>query len=316
MLNAEESSAKESSFGKSMFNLSFRKNWIQYSTTNSIYMGLVVALLLFSVTGCGNKTEIPNFSEGEIEQNPSQKEDGEDATASSEQLKKDLMPPLDQIWTPTEYQDVAKILRQMLSKDAFGLPRFGDEKSGELFAKITSKSNFDTLQRTDVDPKIRAALVGKYAEAIYQISSLYNNRSEGAPDHAVESLELYRAFLYLMAGSTKLFDEISAIPDQKIVDSQARRIHMNATSVMVQEVFRQIQDKKRNPLEARKRVFSTVQEVFPVIWKVIPTDQKIHTVIPLIEEVIATETNAELKESMKKVFSSVRWIRKPSEVFE
>ncbi len=83
------------------------------------------------------------------------------------------LPPIDRAWSSHDMSKAAKILQDVAEKKYGSLPRYRSPKSGDVFARLTSKQNLDRYKDHSVDVDDRLSEAINYLQSTNEIFKAY-----------------------------------------------------------------------------------------------------------------------------------------------
>lgn len=124
-------------------------------------------------SGCSNAstpTGQPNGSKGGAAADP--RAPGDESLTSEEYLRLGL-PAQDRDWSGDDMVKAERILASLSEKGYRQLPRYRSERSGEMFARLTSAQNLDLFQNRSLPLDARFPQALNYFQASNQVFKLY-----------------------------------------------------------------------------------------------------------------------------------------------
>jgi hypothetical protein len=138
------------------------------------------ALLLVTIgnSGCQDTSKVTkqqSESKGAARSNsaPANSEAQVDESLTSEEYLRLGLPAQDRDWSSEDMANAAKILESLAQKGYRQLPRYKSERSGEIFARMTSAQNLDLFKNRTLLLDARFPQAADYLQASNQISKLY-----------------------------------------------------------------------------------------------------------------------------------------------
>jgi hypothetical protein len=132
-----------------------------------------LVLLTFVGSGCSNSptpSAQPNDSKGGEPADP--KGSGDESLTSEEYLRLG-MPAQDRDWFGGDMVNAEKILASLAQQGYRQLPRYKSERSGEMFARLTSPQNLDLFKNRTLPLDARFPQALNYFQASNQVFKLY-----------------------------------------------------------------------------------------------------------------------------------------------
>ncbi len=171
---------------------------------------LVVATL--TVWGCGNQSKQPTSSEDPLARSkvnePADRKAASDESYTSEEYIRLGLPAHDREWSGNDMVKAEKVLTSLAKKGYRHLPRYKSERSGEVFARLTSRQNLDLFRNRSVPLEGRMPQALNYIGANNQILKLYLSAFLKNDTTDSDIVELMAAQLRSMVVMLELVDEL------------------------------------------------------------------------------------------------------------
>jgi hypothetical protein len=160
------------------------------------------AVLLIVACGCGQKAGPPSVGDKK----------GAGGVPADHSLTPDAyiqagVPALDRPWSGEDMAKAARVLTALSGKDPGNLPRFRSERSGAVFARLTSTENLEAFRNRKVPIETRFPQAIGYGEPLNAILKLYLSAFLKNAIGDSEIVELLGAQLRIMVMAMELVDE-------------------------------------------------------------------------------------------------------------
>src|SRR5260370_856235 len=125
---------------------------------------------LFVMMGCDGK---PARVDDPPRHVPASTQTLPDESLTSEEYIRLGVPAFDRPWSASDMQRAWKSLTSIAQENQRHLPRHQSERSGVVFARITTTENFELFRNQSLPLQARMAQAGEYMQALNQINKLY-----------------------------------------------------------------------------------------------------------------------------------------------
>jgi hypothetical protein len=127
--------------------------------------------------------------------------DQDESLAPDEYVARGL-PPVDRPWSAGDILSALLVLQELANEGDQYLPRYQSERSGAVFARLTSPQNLDWYRDSTAPLQLRLERTGQHVQAVVQFTDLYRRLAKLDASRRPEVVEwmgaLFRAFaLYL-----------------------------------------------------------------------------------------------------------------------
>src|SRR5262245_49559792 len=164
----------------------------------------LVLVLLVSASPVGG--DPPGKSEPTRDASRERLQPSEDTSLSLEDYIAAGVPAYDRKWTSADMAKAYKAL-QKVAKDKRRMPRYGSERSGQLFDRITSEENLAFLEDGSTRLSTRCSEYFQYIEAAQGIGNMYASLVETDKGYASEMVEIIGAAQRAVRAGLKVMDE-------------------------------------------------------------------------------------------------------------
>lgn len=134
-------------------------------------------VLTFGVWGCGNPSTPPsktaNQQVGQLSNAPAELKAPNDESLTSEEYLRLEMPAQDREWSGDDMVKAEKILASLVQKGYRQLPRYKSERSGEMFARLTSPQNLALFKNRTLPLEARFPQFLNFYQANNRVFKLY-----------------------------------------------------------------------------------------------------------------------------------------------
>jgi hypothetical protein len=136
-----------------------------------------LALLTLVGSGCSSSSMQSSSSAGQPNRLkdvlPADPQASNDESFTSEEYLHLGLPAQDREWSGDDMVKAEKILASVAQKGYRQLPRYKSERSGEVFARLTSPQNLDLFKNRTLPFEVRFSQATNYFQASNQIFKLY-----------------------------------------------------------------------------------------------------------------------------------------------
>jgi hypothetical protein len=277
--------------------------------------GLLI-LCMLAVFGGGNPSAQssksaarPGGQKSGAPANPDQPRD--ESLTVEEYIRLGLAAP-DREWSGVDMAEAEKVLASLASKGYGQFPRYQSERSGDVFARMTSPQNLSLFRNRSVPLDARFPLAMEYLRASNQISKLYYAAFLKAAARDSEIVELMGAMFRVTAVMFELVDEF--LPTIK-KDDPTYQVRMQGLEGMKQALgsvvaggLLTLTDRRSVRSSELARLVGYMQETFPLIVPQLPPGVRVETLIRLEKlqsDPAMKDLQPDLRELHLKVKSSV-----------
>lgn len=225
-----------------------------------------VALLL--VLGCGPSSGGSNTP---AKRDPTRFERQADESLTTDQYVRlvGLQQP-DRIWNAENYANARTALAKLVSNEGHRrLPRYRSERSGEMFARLTSPQNFEFVVDQDILFSTRLEQGMSMFEVGVDILQLYSEGFRKGQVRDSELVELFGSTLRQMAACLQLVEELlpkidrnSPVNEERLKGLEQMRY---AVALSVAGALQTLQQPDDYRLGERLRLIGYLQETVPKI---------------------------------------------------
>ncbi|MDB5347670.1 MAG: hypothetical protein JWP89_6047 [Schlesneria sp.] len=249
---------------------------------------IVLGLFSFAV-GCEqtsstapSKKELPS-SDAKQKSGPSRDdrpqetltEDLEDRSLTTDQYVKLGFPKCDRPWSSADMSRAAKVLTEIAKRDPRELPRYESAKSGEVFARITSDENLDSIRKKSWPISVRTGFALQYLHAATSIGKLYGAAAIEQKAASDETTEILGLTLRIAVVLKDLSDEVLPTLDQNDPTYAVRVKGLKQMTAglgpVLQGLMTQALTTKKLKPETRIRMLEYLDKTLPTLVKVLPT---------------------------------------------
>jgi hypothetical protein len=177
-----------------------------YLRRTSLRCFTALVLLTLGASGCSNSSTTPNQpTGGESADVPVS---GDESLTSEDYLRLGL-PAQDRDWSGDDMVQAANALTALAQKGHRQLPRYKSDRSGEVFARLTSPQNLELFRDRTFPLGVRLPQALIYVQASNQIFKLYLAGFVKKDVHGGDLLELLGGQLRTCAVLVELVDEFA-----------------------------------------------------------------------------------------------------------
>jgi hypothetical protein len=130
-----------------------------------------------------------------------------DNSLTAEQYVERGLPAIDRVWAPADVVQVAKIFGTFTAAQYRDLPRYESQRSGKVFARITSPRNIEILEDPTWPLKMRLEQALGYIQGNKQLLKVYMSALANKDVGGTELVELMGSHLRMTVTLLKLVDE-------------------------------------------------------------------------------------------------------------
>lgn len=173
----------------------------------SVVNAIALLLGVFSGSGCNNPAPTEAKPENSAKSNVGTPIPRDNSRTANEYIRLGLGAP-EREWAGSDMVVAARVLTS-LTKDGYQqLPRYQSERSGEVFARITSAQNLSVLKNRTLPLESRAQLMSSYSEGLSAIYKIYMAAFAKGEIGDPEIVELMGASLRLMVTMSDIANEL------------------------------------------------------------------------------------------------------------
>lgn len=240
---------------------------------------ILVSMLLGSTLGCGEKEVaiggIDDIKAAPTVPNPapqtsSTKLDPPDRSLKTSEYLDAGVPAIDHPWTGNELAETLKVLKSISQSDPSRLPRYKSDRSGDLFARITSDENLKPFRDASRSAKDRLSDSVPYIDASNQMTNMYLEAAQTQASGGEEVVELIGSNLQLAIAIVKAIDEYTPTLD-KSEAGYAYRVNnlkgiQNALGAMIAGSIQLLAEQRTYKSPELKRLIGYQQNSVAVIF--------------------------------------------------
>lgn len=171
-----------------------------------------LGLLALAFWGCGNSSvqpsKVTNQSAGPKASGHADSVASIDESFTPEEYIRLGLPAHDREWSGDDMVNVEKILASIAQKGYRHLPRYKSERSGVVFARLTSPQNLDLFRNRSLPLGPRLSQSLNYLQASNQVNKLYLSAFLKKDVRDSELVELMGSLLRSTAVLLELVDEL------------------------------------------------------------------------------------------------------------
>ena len=241
---------------------------------------LSLLLIGCAASGCGQPADpvIQPIPEASFEwpnagKKPATIESPSDESLTSEDYLRLGMPSDDRNWSSIDMVQAQKILASLPGGHA-SLPRYQSERSGAMFARLTSSQNLELFRNRSLPPEGRISLALNFGRASNEIFKLYLAAFIKKKVRDSEMIELLGAQLRMVVVNADLMNELAPTLDKGDPAYSARmqgfeQAKRGAASVVMGalQTFDEQQTYRQSGLE---RLADYVRDTFPTLVPFLP----------------------------------------------
>jgi hypothetical protein len=168
------------------------------------------------------------------------------------------MPAHDRTWSSADMEKAFKVLQEV-AKDKRCLPRYGSDRSGKLFDRITSERNLILYHDPSIPLTTRFPTYAQYTEALNGISKLYGSVTATDTGFGPDMVEIMGAGLRSVRTCLKLVDEKVETFDKSDPRHAARMAALEqmkrGMATMIAGCLQTVDELPGEQKQARKSVF-------------------------------------------------------------
>lgn len=270
-------------------------------TRRFLHFYVVWHLLVSAISGCGNPTPPPPKKGVTRIEKP---EVAGEQSLSSEQYIQLGLPPPDRNWSGDDMIKVEKVLSTLAQKGFQYLPRYQDERSGEVFARLTSAKNLEVFKNRNLPLATRMPQWTDHMQASSQITKLYLSASFKKQVGDSELVELFGMGFRGAAVMIELTKEF--LPTIK-KDDPTYKVRMQGLegmkrghTEMVMGGLLTLTERKTYRSSELLRLVGYMQQTFPVIVSWLPPGSRSEVMI-LLEKLEQDPAMNDLQSSLHKL---------------
>jgi hypothetical protein len=218
------------------------------------------------------------------------------------------MPSYDRTWTASDIEKALKVL-QKLAKVKGQLPRYGSERSGQLFDRITSEDNLEFCDDPSDPLTKRMSTYSQYTDALRGIDGLYTSAFATDSAYRPDCVEIVNgAGQRAVSRGLKLGVEIVSALD-KSDPSYARKVKgldlmKRGAATMAAGCLQALEDIPGEHSHTRKRLVSHLKATWPDNFPRLPPGSRAEILVTLQElarKPSMTDVKADLEELDKRL---------------
>ena len=246
-------------------------------------------LLTLAVWGCGNPSTQPSKSEDQSAgikvTEPADPKAPSDESLTPEEYIRLGLPAHDRDWSADDMVRAEKVLASLAQKGYRHLPRYKSERSGEMFARLTSPENLDLFRNRSLPLEGRFPQALAYLQASNQINKLYLSAFQKKDVRDSEFVELVGALYRLTVVMLDLLDEF--VPTIKKDDPtyqvrmQGLELVKRGLSNIVAGGLQMLTERDSYRGSELARLVGYMRETFPLIVPRLPPGSRTETMVRL-----------------------------------
>ena len=221
-------------------------------------------------------------------------------------------PSLEKEWSEDDYTKSAEILKSILEKESYLLPRYKNGLSGKLFAKLSSTSILKKYndESNSLDKRFNNSV--KQHKAVTDMFIVYSNAIAKRINVLGEFVELYRAMLKTTVTLNETSKKVLALsksdPDYNEALSSYDSMRKGIGLVMC-EALALLTNPDSLSEDERKRFFSTIQSTYPRLVESIPAEKQTE-LLGLFDKLEKGDTLGTLRPELSQLHKQVKGLLK------
>ncbi len=239
------------------------------------FLCAALVLLALCVCGCsggsGRSTSVSKLPlEPPVQEEPlAESKPRVDESLTTEEYLRRGLPPLDRDWTPDDWLKAAKVLLAVRLKGAEQLPRYKSERSGAVFAHLTSMAVIDRIRQKGGSPADQFPLVLNVFQARAQIFKLYLAALEFSNEFDSEVVEMmamqYRTLAVLFDLTEAYLATFKKDDPSYAVRAEGIDKMKRAAATLLGVGLAMLTQRQSFRLSERRRFVRAMEETFPRI---------------------------------------------------
>lgn len=232
-----------------------------------------------------------------------------DGSLTPEEYVRYGMPAVDREWSGDDLTRAEGVLSGLSKRGYQILPKYQSERSGEVFARMTSVKNLELLRNKSQPVDTRFTQAVEYYDASSRLLKLYLTAyvKKGVKEN--DLFELIGARLRLAVVILDLGDEFVASLKQDDPNYQSRLQGLEGMkqglASVVSGSIQTLKARGKTPVEDIAKLVGSMQETFPRIVPQLPLDARVETLV----EVTRLRDDPEmqdLKSKLQELHSTVK----------
>ena len=285
----------------------------QKSPTNSRWSTLqcFTALAMVTLVGsiCSNSSSAPPGQPNAESGAPADPKALADESLTSEEYLRLGLPAQDREWSGNDMGKAEKILASLAQKGYRQLPRYKSERSGEIFARLTSPQNLNLFKNRTLPLDLRFPQALSYFQASNQVLNLYLTGFLKEDVRDSELVELMGAHFRSTVVLLELVDEF--VPTIK-KDDPNYQIRMQGLHKMKRGLasivaggLQTLTERESYRVNELVRLVGHMQETFPLIVPRLPPGSRTETLLRL-EKMQEDPALKDLQPGLRELHSKVK----------
>jgi hypothetical protein len=271
------------------------------------FAALVLLTLLGS--GCRDRPSHRDRTAGSEGGAPADPKASVDESLTSEEYLRLGLPAQDREWSGDDMARAAKTLESLAQKGYRQLPRYKSERSGEVFARLTSPQNLDGFKNRTLPLEARFPESLNYLQGSNAVLKLYLAGYLKKEVRDTELIELVGALLRTTAVMLELVDEF--LPTIK-KDDPTYQVRMQGLDQMrrglasiVAGSLKTLTERESYRASELVKLVGYMQETMPVIVPRLPPGARTETLLRL-EKMQEDPALKDLQPGLRELFSKVK----------
>jgi hypothetical protein len=271
---------------------------------------VALAVLALGSWGCGNPATQPSQApDPPVGPNAPDAQAPTDESFTPEEYIRLGLPAHDRSWSGDDMVRAQKVLAALAQKGYRHLPRYKSERSGEVFARLTSPQNLDLLRDRSLPLDARMPQAGNYLQASNQLYKLYLSAFLKNDVRDSELVEWLGAMLRATAVMFEMADEF--LPTLK-KDDPTYPVRMGGLermkrglATLVAAGFQTLTERQGYRDSELARLVGYMQETFPLIVPRLPPGARAETMMRL-EEMQEAPALKDLRPGLRELHLKVK----------
>jgi hypothetical protein len=256
---------------------------------------VILALaLIAAAAGCDDALRAPGRL-AEVRHDPAPSEPAPDESFTTAEYVRRGLPEPDRPWSIDDLVQAKEVLESVAREGCQFLPRYQSERSGEVFARLTSPENLKPFLDPDL-PLIERSLAAQFLQAHIEIINVYSSTfpSESAAGSEIEELigfELQTTVVML-----EVVDEIAAainLEDPTYEQAREKLLQMKQSGGgLVTGCLVMLTERQTYPIDARVRLVGHMRQAFPKLIPRFPPEARVEA----LDRLATLQGDPDLKE--------------------
>jgi hypothetical protein len=276
--------------------------------TRSKSAWLVLALLVPASSVRSHPGEPPAKSRPAPEMPRERELPSEDTSLSLDAYIAAGMPAYNRTWTSSDMQKAYKVLKAV-AKDKRRLPRYGSDRSGKLFDRMTSEQNLASFEDPSVPLFQRFPTYLQFIEALRDIGDLYASVFVTDSAYVPEIAEFtgfnqrtVRAGLKLIDEQVKSFDKSDPLYAKRM---EGLELIKRGMATMAAGCLQTLEELPSQQSQARKRLVGHLKASLPEIMPRLPPASR-QEILVRIQELATRPSMNDVKADLEDLDKRVR----------